>query len=130
MTGDAHPRAVLPGPREGLDARQFILPNVTPSLLTGRVRPKRLERAAGDLSEASPLREEIWVVEGGVLGPLARQRPPECALIGEGLAVIVQRDTLAMPRQGDVGRVPVHVAAGQHMSAIDRHPLRLVDVVA
>ena len=39
----------------------------------------------------------------------------------------MQLQTLPMPGQPDIGRVPVHVRRGEHVRAVDRDTLRLVD---
>lgn len=67
------------------------------------------------------------MVGSHVLGPVARQRPDQLALVGKVITAVVQLDAVAMTRQRDIGGMAVEPRCRQHMRAIDRDALRLVD---
>lgn len=69
----------------------------------------------------------VFVVRRHVLGPVSRQGVDEFVLAGEVVAAIMQLHPVAVPRQGDIAGVGVHARRRQHMGAVHRHPLRLVD---
>ncbi len=77
--------------------------------------------------EVPPLAERLRVVAGHVLGPLARQGSGEFFAVPEVVTAIVELDTAPMARQGDIGGVAVQARRGQHMRAVHRHALSLVD---
>ena len=67
------------------------------------------------------------VVRGHVLGPVARQGADKPVLTGKIVAAIMQVHAVAVPRQGDIAAMGIHARRRQHMGAVHRHALRLVD---
>ena len=68
-----------------------------------------------------------FVVRGHVLRAIARQGAGKPVLIGKIVAAIMQLHAVAVPRQGDIAAVGIHARRRQHMGAVHRHALRLVD---
>ena len=69
----------------------------------------------------------LFVIRRHVLGPVARQGTGEPVPIGKIVAAIMQVHAVAVPRQGDIAAMGVHAGRRQHMGAVHRHALRLVD---
>ena len=67
------------------------------------------------------------VVRGHILGTVARQDSAEPVLTRKIVTAIMQVYAVAMPRQCDIAAVGIHTRRRQHMDAVDRHALRLVD---
>ena len=67
------------------------------------------------------------VVRGHILCAIARQGADKPVLTGKIVAAIMQVHAVAMPRQGDIAAMGIHARRRQHMGAVHRHALRLVD---
>jgi tRNA-binding protein len=83
-------------------------------------------------SDAAPFgivsrRVKLFVIRGHVLGPVAREGAGEPVGIGEVVAAIMQVHPLAVPRQRNIATMGIHPRSCQHMGAVHRHALRLVD---
>ena len=85
-------------------------------------RSRKVIRAARHSFGPDPL-----VIRGHVLGAVARQGADKPILVSEVIAAIVQVHTVAVARQGDIAAVGVQARRRQHMGAVHRHALRLVD---
>ena len=69
----------------------------------------------------------LLVIRRHVLGAVARQRADEPVPTGKIVAAIMQVHAVSMARQGDIAAMGVHARRRQHMGAVHRHALRLVD---
>ena len=67
------------------------------------------------------------VVRRHILRAIARQGADKPVLIGKIVAAIMQLHAVAVPRQGDIAAMGIHARRRQHMGAVYRHALRLVD---
>ncbi|SFW36635.1 hypothetical protein [Nitrosovibrio sp. Nv17] len=86
----------------------------------------------GAESDAAPFgivlrRVDPLVIRRHVLRAVARKGVDEFVLTGEVVAAIMQVRAVPVARQGDIAAVSVHAGRCQHMGAVHRHALRLVD---
>ena len=66
------------------------------------------------------------IVARHILGTLPRQDAGEFGAVGKVVPAVIELHTVAVARQGDIGRMAVQARRCQHMDPINRHALRLV----
>ncbi len=77
--------------------------------------------------ELSRGRQLAGILKSHAAHPLPGQLTYESIVGAEFVGRIEQVRILTVPGERDVGRRSIHIAAAEHVGAIDRHTLRLVD---
>ena len=122
-------------PRRVVRARHGVGRRAQPVEHTAHLLRHDLPDNFGDtLAEgnAAPLgitlrRVDLLVIRGHVLGPVARQGANQPILTSEVIAAVMQIHAVAVPRQCDIAGMGVHARGRQHIGAVQRHALRLMD---